>query len=417
VGQSADRFVITVFRNARVWDGHSAETLDGGCVVVENDRIREVSQQVALTGSTGVDCGGRFLLPGLIDAHFHACSPSFDIFASNHLPPSLMASHAAKVLTGALQRGFTTVRDAAGGDVGLALAIEQGLIAGPRFFFSGKALSQTGGHGDDRPGHWFEPCACAGHSGYFSVVTDGPDAVRAAAREELRKGAHQIKIFASGGVLSPTDPMWMDQFTPEEIRAAVEEAQTRRTYVMAHSHTDEGAKRCAELGVRTIEHGTLIHRESTAHCIREHGAYVVPTLSVADVLSRHAHELSLPPMAIEKLRGITESMHRSIEVCARAGVQIGFGTDLLDHRFHPHQGGEFELRGESMAPLDVLRSATSVNAEILQKAGELGCIRPGAYADLLVLGGDPFKDLSLFRNSESNIRVIMKGGVFVRNSL
>ena len=409
--------MITVFRNARVWDGHSAEAMEGASVVVENERIREVSAQVKLADTNVVDCGGRFLMPGLIDAHFHAYSPSFDIFANEHMPPALLASHAAKVLEGTLKRGFTTVRDAAGGDIGLALAIEQGLIAGPRFFFSGKALSQTGGHGDFRPGNRIEPCGCGSYGGALSVLADGVDGVRAAAREELRKGAHQIKIFVSGGGLSPTDPMWMNQYTAEEIQAAVYEAQTRRTYVMAHSHTDEGARRCAELGVRTIEHGSLIHLDSTAKVIRERDAYVVPTLSVVDVLSRHAHELSLPLMTLEKLKGIKEAMHGSVEVCTRAGVKLGFGTDLMDHRFHPHQGGEFELRGETGKPLDVLRSATSVNAEILQKSDELGCIRPGAYADLLVLAKDPFKDLSLFRSPEVNIPLVMKGGVFVRNDL
>jgi len=409
--------MITVFSNARVWDGHSAETLDGASVVVEDDRIREVSSKVKLNDATVVDCGGRVLMPGLIDAHFHAYSPSFDIFANEHMPQPLLTSHAAKVLEGTLQRGYTTVRDAAGGDIGLAMAIDQGLIAGPRFFFSGKALSQTGGHGDFRPGNRIEPCGCGAAGGFMSVVADGVDAVRAAAREELRKGAHQIKIFVSGGGLSPTDPMWMNQYTDEEIQAAVYETQTRRTYVMAHSHTDEGARRCAELGVRTIEHGTLIHLESTAQVIKERGAYVVPTLSVVDVLSRHARELSLPPMTLEKLEGIKEAMHGSVEVCARAGVKLGFGTDLMDHRFHPHQGGEFELRGEVNKPLDVLRSATSVNAEILQKPDELGCIKPGAYADLLVLSKDPFEDLSLFRAPEVNIPIVMKGGVFIRNGL
>lgn len=409
--------MITVFQNALVWDGHADDPLDGASVVVESDRIREVSQHAKFQDARVVDCRGRFLMPGLIDAHFHACSPSFDIFANDHLPPALMANHAAKVLEGTLLRGFTTVRDAGGGDIGLALAIEQGLIAGPRFFFSGRALSQTGGHGDFRAGSRFEPCGCAGYSGSLSIVVDGADAVRAAAREELRRGAHQIKLFVSGGGLSPTDPMWMNQFTADEIRAAVEEAQTRRTYVMAHSHTDEGAVRCAELGVRTIEHGTLIHRDSTAEAIRRLGSYVVPTLSVVDVLSRHAHELKLPPMALEKLSGARESMHRSVEVCSRAGVKLGLGTDLLDHRFHPCQGGEFELRGETSRPVDVLRSATSVNAEILQSSAELGCIRPEAYADLLVLAKNPLKELSLFRSPEINIPIVMKGGSFVRNTL
>lgn len=409
--------MITVFRNARVWDGHSSEVLEGHSVVVEGDRIREVSKAPQLADPRVIECNGRFVIPGLIDAHFHAYSPSFNILANDSMPAALMASHAAKVLEGTLQRGFTTVRDAAGGDIGLAMAIEQGLIAGPRFFFAGKALSQTGGHGDSRPSDWSHACSCGKYGGLLSVVADGVDAVRAAAREQLRRGAQQIKIFVSGGGLSPTDPMWMNQFTAEEIAAVVYEAQTRRTYVMAHSHTDEGARRCAELGVRTIEHGTMIHLESTAVAIRDAGAFVVPTLSVVDVLCRHAKELSLPPMTLEKLKGIKEAMHTSVELCTRTGVKLGFGTDLMDHRFHPSQGGEFELRGETCKPIDVLRSATSVNAEILQRADELGCLEAGAFADLLVLEKDPFKELSLFRSPQQNIPIVMKAGEFVRNTL
>jgi imidazolonepropionase-like amidohydrolase len=409
--------MITIFKNARVWDGHSPEPIDGASVVVEGDRIREVSTHVKLSGANSIDCRGGFLMPGLIDAHFHAYSPTFDAYEIDRLPPTLRAAHAAKILEGTLCRGFTTVRDAGGGDIGLALAIEQGLIAGPRFFYAGKALSQTGGHGDFRASGLFEPCGCRAHTGTVTAVVDGVDAVRAAAREELRKGATQIKIFVSGGGLSPTDPMWMSQFTAAEIRAAVEEAQTRRVYVMAHSHTDEDARRCAELGVRTIEHGTFISSETTAELIRDVGAYVVPTLSIVDVLSRNAKEIKLPPMTLAKLKGVKEAMHRSVELCGRIGVKLGFGTDLLDHRFHPEQGGEFELRGETCSPLEVLRSATSVNAAIIQRTGELGCIAPGAFADLLVLEKDPFRDLALFRAPEKHMPVIMKGGIFVRNVL
>jgi len=409
--------MIIIFRNARVWDGHSSDTIDGACVVVENDRIQEVGSRYTAQGNTqSIDCGGRVLMPGLIDAHFHACSPSVDIFGSGHLPSSLMANHAAKALAGALKRGFTSVRDAGGGDIGLALAIEQGLIMGPRFFFAGKMLSQTGGHGDFRQSDRLESCSCSSYSGSISLVVDGPDAVRLAAREQLRKGANQIKICITGG-LSAAGPISMNQFSSEEVRAAVEEAATRDAYVMAHCHTDEGARRSVELGIRTIEHGSYINQDTTAELIRERGAYVVPTLSVANVFTNHGVELGLDAQALSKLKGLEESMHRSIEVCSRAGVKLGLGTDLFGHQFHSRQGGEFELRGRSSKNIDVLRSATSINAEILKKSSELGCIRPGAYADLLVMEGDPLKDLSLFKSPEANMPVVMKGGSFVRNSL
>jgi imidazolonepropionase-like amidohydrolase len=409
--------MISVLNNARVFDGASSDLIEGASIVVEGDRIREISSQAPkFTDARIIDCGGRFLMPGLIDAHFHAYSPSFDIVAIDRMPPALLANHAAAILEGSLRRGFTTVRDAGGGDIGLWMAIESGLIEGPRFFFSGKAISQTGGHADPRPGTVVEPCACGHYTSTVSVVVDGADEMRRAVREELRKGARQIKVHLSGGVISPSDPLWMPQFTEEELRTAVYEASTRRTYVMAHCHTDDGARRCVEYGIRSIEHGTQIG-DATARLIAGSQTFVVPTLSVANVIRTQGPRLGMPPMALEKIKGLYEDMLRSIEACTRAGVSIGLGTDLLSHEFHPQQGGELALRAEVNTPIDVLRSATSVNAKLLQMEGQLGCVRPGAYADLLVLNGDPLKDLGLFREPMSNIPVVMKGGVCVRNLL
>lgn len=409
--------MITVLRNARVFDGMSAELIEGATIVIEGERIREVATgRPAFADARAIDCRGHFLMPGLIDAHFHAYTPTFDVNKIDRMPQALLVSHARVILEGALQRGFTTVRDAAGGDIGLWMAIEEGWIKGPRFFFSGKAISQTGGHGDARPATVVEPCGCSGYTGALSLVADGVDEVRRAVRGELRKGARQIKIFVSGGVVSPTDPLWMPQFTDEEIRAAVHEASTRRTYVMAHCLTDEGARRCIDCGVRSIEHGTQIG-EDTARLIAAQKAFVVPTLSVVDVLRTHARDLGLPPMSLEKIAGVYESYAKSIEACTRAGVKLGLGSDLLGQEFHPLQGGELALRAEFNRPLDVLRSATSVNAELLQMSGELGCIKANAYADLLVTQGDPLKDPGLFRDPLANILLIMKGGACIRSAL
>ena len=409
--------MITVFADACVFDGVSEELRAGCHVVVEGGNIREVAtSRPSFRDARIVECGGRFLMPGLIDAHFHAYTPSFDFNAIDRMPPALLASHAARILTGALERGFTSVRDAGGGDIGLWLAIEQGLIRGPRFFFAGRALSQTGGHGDMRRAEEIQPCGCCGYTGALTRVVDGVDDMRKAVREELRKGAHQIKIFVSGGVLSPTDPLWMPQFTAEEISAAVYEASTRRTYVMAHCHTDEGAARCAEYGVRTVEHGTQIHRDETARLIAARHAFVVPTLSVIDALQKHSDVARLPRESVEKVKSLGDQAYHAIEVCRRNGVKLGLGTDLGGHFFHPLQGGELELRGRVEKPIDVLRAATSVNAELLQKSGQLGCIAPGACADLLLLDANPLADLALFRDP-GRIPVVMKGGEFVRNAL
>lgn len=406
-----------LFENCAVFDGSSEEVLENACVLVEAGRIVDVStKRPPGQQARRINCGGRLLMPGLIDAHVHACAPTFSFYDNDRLPPSLLAVYACTTLRGMLARGFTSVRDAGGADRGLSLAIERGVIQGPRLFYSGKAISQTGGHGDMRPGDHVEPCGCGGYSGSISMVADGPDAVRKAVREELRKGAHQIKLFVSGGVTSPTDPLWMNQFTDEEIGAAVEEAATRRTYVMAHCHTDEAAQRCVEFGVRSIEHGTEI-KEETARGMVAKGVFVVPTLSVVDIARQHGRKLGMPASSEEKLAGLYERMAASIELCARIGVKVGLGSDILGEGFQELQGGELALRAEIQKPIDVLRSATSVNAMLLQRAGELGCIALGAIADILVVEGDPFKSLSLFREPLRNIPVVMKGGELMRNLL
>jgi imidazolonepropionase-like amidohydrolase len=407
--------MIKKFINARIFDGHSADLMEGQ-VLVEGDVIREVSSRITgFDDAEAIDCAGRILMPGLIDAHFHAYTPTFNLPMNDHMPKALMAAHAFKILRGALRRGFTTVRDAAGGDIGLRMAIDQGLVEGPRFFFPGKALSQTGGHGDSRPGDQHGICGCSGYMGAISMVADGADAIRLAVREEFRKGATHIKLMLSGGVVSPSDPMWMPQFTDEEVRAAVHEAGTRRSYVMAHVHTDDAARRCAELGVRTVEHGTEIHAD-TARLLARAGTFVVPTLSVGNVLREHGARIGIPPMGLEKIKGVAAATAQSIQNCLNAGVRLGLGADLLGHEFHPYQGGELALRGEFQKPIDVLRSATTINAEIVQMEGKLGCIAPDALADILVLDGDPFQDLVLFRDA-ANMAVIMRGGQIVHKHI
>lgn len=409
--------MITVFLDATIFDGVSGDIGDPQYLVVEDSRIREIATtRPQLSGAVEIPCGRRYLMPGLIDAHFHACSPSWEIRNSDRMPPSLMTCHASRILADALDRGFTTVRDAAGADIGLSRALETGLIRGPRLRYCGRALSQTGGHGDMRGIEEDSACRCHGYAGLLSRTVDGVDEMRRAVREELRQGAHQIKLFISGGVLSPTDPLWMPQFSDAEIRVAVEEAATRRTYVMAHCHTDAGAARCTALGVRSIEHGTLIEREGTAQSIAAAGAFVVPTLSVMDALRHPGRDRQLAPAMVDKLASLGDGAFRAIEVCRRNGVKLGLGTDLFDYASHPLQGGELELRGRVDRPIDVLRSATSINAELLQLNGQVGVIAPGAHADLLILDFDPFKDLSPFRD-KARIPVVMKAGRFVRNEL
>ncbi len=407
---------ITLLKNGCIFDGVNADLIENATVVIENERIKEVSErELTLTQDNveTIDLGGRFLMPGLIDLHFHAYSASFNMDKLDHMPKPLLVSYAVKALEGALARGFTSVRDPGGGDVGLSMAVDAGLVKGPRFFYGGKALSQTGGHGDMRPATREDLCHCA-YSGVICQVVDGVDQVRKVVREELRKGADHIKIFISGGVTSPTDPMWMPQFTDDEIRTAVQEATTRRKYVVAHCHTDDGAKRCVENGVRSIDHGTSISRATAELIAASDTSYVVPTLGVMHQLTDYGDKLGLYPESLEKARGIVEQACQSIENCMKAGVKVGLGTDIFGAEFHYLQSSEFEYRSAVSKPVDILRSATSINAEILQREGDLGCIAPGALADLIVLEKNPLNDLSQFKKPEENIPVIMKSGCFMR---
>ena len=406
-----------VFEGCRVFDGLSAEPREDTSVVVEDGRIKEVADGAirAPADAERVACGGRTLMPGLIDAHFHALLVDLNIQSIDDMPASLLYQHARHNLEGALRRGFTTVRDAGGADLGLALAVERGLIAGPRVLFAGRGLSQTGGHGDMRSQTRFEPCGCAGYHGPTTQVADGVDAVRQAAREELRKGAHQIKMMVSGGVLSPADPIWMDQYSDEEIRVGVEEAATRRTYVMAHAHTASAVRRCAALGVRSIEHGTLIDMEA-AEAAAAAGAFVVPTLVTIFAMIESGDEFGLPKIFADKLQCLGEDGLRSLEICRAADVSMGFGTDLLGP-LQDRQSQEFLIRREVLAPVEVLRSATSVNAALIQRPGELGTIAPGAVADILVVDGDPLADLGLLQDQGRYIPIIMKEGRFFKNAI
>jgi len=325
----------------------------------------------------------------------------------------LLTLQAARVLEGMLQRGFTTIRDAAGADGGLAEAVEAGLVRGPRIFPSGMALSQTGGHGDVRPRtQSVVTCACCEGGINLSRIADGVAECRRAARDELRKGATQIKILASGGVASPYDPIWNLQYSEEEVRAIVEEAQSWRTYVMAHAYSPEAIRRSIDFGVRSIEHANLIDRATAEH-VAGTDAFVVPTLVTYDALHRHGRELGFPEVSMAKLAEVREAGIGSLEILQRAGVRIGFGTDLLGP-MHRHQSRELVIRAEAMSPFDIIRSATTVNAELLNRAGELGVVAPSARADLIAVDGDPLAEISLLDGQGEHLTHIMKDGVFYK---
>jgi imidazolonepropionase-like amidohydrolase len=403
-----------IFSNCALVDGTRNERREDQHVLVEEGRIREVSDRpLRSAAAETVDLAGRTLMPGLIDAHVHALAVDAALGRFAERPVTLLTLQAAKVLEGMLMRGFTTVRDAGGADGGLAEAVETGLVHGPRIFPSGRALSQTGGHGDARPRtQSVDACACCRPGLDLSRIADGVSECRRAARDELRKGATQIKIMASGGVASPYDPVWNLQYSEDEVRAIVEEARGWRTYVMAHAYSPEAIRRSIDFGVRSIEHGNLIDRETAEH-VAAAEAFVVPTLVTYDALYRFGRELGFPETSLEKLGDVREAGLRSLEILQAARVEIGFGTDLLGP-MHRHQSHEFTIRAEAMAPFEIIRSATIVNALILNRGGELGVVAPGARADLIAVDGDPLADIALLDGQGEHLSHVMKDGVFYK---
>jgi imidazolonepropionase-like amidohydrolase len=407
---------LVIFANCAVLDGSRNERRENHHVVVEGGLIREVADRpIKSDAADTIDLRGGTLMPGLIDAHVHVIAVDQMLARLGERPTSLVTLQAARVLEGMLQRGFTTIRDAGGADGGLAQAVEEGLVQGPRIFPSGQALSQTGGHGDLRPrtrSVSVVACACCEGGAGLARIADGVAECRRAARDELRKGATQIKIMASGGVASPYDPVWNLQYSEEEVRAIVEEARAWRTYVMAHAYTPEAIRRSIDFGVRSIEHGNLID-EATADHVAGAGAFVVPTLVTFDAMHRFGRELGFPEVSLAKLGDVREAGLRSLDILQAAGVRIGFGTDLLGP-MHRHQSREFVIRAEAMAPFDIIRSATTVNAELLNRSGEIGVVAPGARADLIAVAGDPLANIALLDGQGEHLTHIMKDGVFYK---
>lgn len=406
----------TLFENAKLFDGVNASVHDGMFVLVEDNEIREVCDRpIRATDAERIDCRGKTVMPGLIDNHVHIYIDSLS-FSRSEPPVTYRAQHAHRFLRHILSCGFTSVRDVGGGDHGMAMALRDHYLEGPRFFYGGLCLTQTGGHGDFRPmSQATDYCSCGAERNVFAIHADGVDACIRATREELRKGAHHIKIMASGGVLSPNDPLEKCQYSEAEIRAIVEECTRHGAYVCAHCHPPEAIRRCVEFGVRSIEHGTLIDDETAAFVARK-GAFLVPTMATIFALSKDGPQLGIPEVLLGKLLKVQEQALDGLQIMKRAGVKMGFGTDLLGEHYQ-RQGTEFTIRSEVLEPFDILHSATAVNADILQMKDRLGVVKPGALADLLVVDGDPLANIGLLAAEQGrHLTHIMVDGRFVKRA-
>ena len=406
-----------VFRNLQLLDPRFGETRGGYEVLTEGGVIKEVSERpITASSAQRIDCGGRTLMPGLIDCHVHVYLSEVNVSLLEHVPVSLLVARAAPLMLGMLNRGFTTVRDTGGADWGIREAVEKGFLAGPRLFISGRAIGPTGGHSDMRRRTDHQAaCRCCHGLGFTMAIADGADNVRAVVREELRQGADQIKIMVSGGVASPYDPLDSRQFSLAEIAAAVEEATAFKRYVLAHAYTAEAITRAVSQGVRTIEHGNLIDKPA-AQLMAERGAYLVANLVAYFVMKERAAQFGMNADKLEKNELVLRGALESLEICKQAGVKVGYGSDLLG-QLQDEQSREFLLRAEVLSPIEIIRSATTIAAEILRMPGKLGVIEPGAMADLLVLDGDPLQDLGLFQDQGAHLSVIMKDGRFHKNRL
>jgi imidazolonepropionase-like amidohydrolase len=380
-------------------------------VLVLGDRIAEVGAGLSSSRARVVDLRGRVVLPGLIDSHVHVTAATADLAAQAEWSPAYVSAHAVRTLKNMLGRGFTTVRDVGGADFGLAAAVEEGVIDGPRLVFGGKALSQTGGHADMRgPGrsvHADHVCSPS-----LGLVCDGVAEVRRAAREQLRTGASHLKLMLSGGIASPTDRIDSTQFSEEEIEAAVQEAAAAGRYVTGHAYTAQAVNRALSLGVRCIEHGNLIDDESI-ELFRRQGAFLVPTLSAYEFLALEGAQAGLPASQLDKLGVVLEAGLRALELAWRGQVQIAFGTDLLGS-LHQYQSHEFRIRAQVQPPAEVLRSATTVGARLLRMEGEIGVVAPGASADLLVVDGNPLEDAGVLSEPAKHVKMLLtRGRVFL----
>jgi imidazolonepropionase-like amidohydrolase len=417
----------TLINNVQIFNGKDEKTVNGHVLVVDNLISKVSTTPIPVNKSaqtTIIDGKGKFLMPGLIDAHTHLMMESLSMQALMVSDIEFITIAAVKSAERDLLQGFTTFRDLAGPTFGLKRAIDMGMIPGPRIYPSGAMISQTAGHGDflmpqDVPRDKGAPLAYAERHN-LGVIADGPDEVLKRAREQLRLGATQLKLAAGGGVSSNYDPLDVAQYSEEEFRAAVLAAENWGTYVTVHAYTPRAVQMALRAGVQCIDHGQLID-DATARMIAEKKAWLSLQPFVEDGKSAFAPG-SANYIKQQQMRRGTDS---AFILAKKYNIKTAFGTDILfDASIAAQRGKELTKMLRWYTPFEILRMATSVNAELLRMSGprnpypnKLGVIEEGAYADLLLVEGNPLQDLKLLEKPQENLLLIMKNGVVHKNTL
>lgn len=417
---------VTLFTNVNVFDGVNEKLIQNANVVVTGNLITQVSKEpLAVAGGKVIDGGGRTMIPGMIDVHWHVtycCAAQSTVISGDMSEIAIRASLGAEET---LLRGFTTVRDAGGNTFSIKKLIDSNVIKGPRIFPSGPPITQTGGHMDYRP-YQAVPMNKSDSLWYWyanglMLQADGVPDVLLRSREVMRMGASQIKIAAGGGVSSLYDPLDVRQYTKAELEAFVEVADTYNTYVLAHIFTDAAAQVALEAGVKSIEHGNLLS-EDTLKLMKKKGAW----LSVQPIINDENAIQFDDPISTAKFIQVTDGTDKVIGLAKKMGVKMAWGTDMLfDAKLSRQQGLFVAKMKRWFTPFEIMKMVTSTNAELLAlsgprtpyKQGALGVIKEGAYADLVLIDGNPLENIDLIGDSEANFDLIMKDGKLFKNEL
>ena len=421
---------LILISNVNIFDGENEKLLKNMHVLVKDNLIETVSDEplavIQTDNVTMIDGGGRTLMPGLIDAHWHSLFSSMPLAKLMVSDISYMTLVGAKANEGALMRGFTSVRDVGGNVFALKQATDEGMINGPRIYPSGATISQTSGHGDFRgplevPANNGAPLDYLQREG-ITIIADGVPAVIQRSREILRKGASQLKVMAGGGVSSTYDPLDSTQYTFEEMRALVEVANNWNTYVAVHAFTDDAVRQAVEAGVKSIEHGHLL-TEKTLKLMAEKDVW----LSMQPILNDE-DAIPFPPGSANqrKFEEVTAGTDNVYRTAKKYHVKIAWGTDtLFDPSLAAKQGKQLAKMKKWFTPYEALKMATSDNAELLAlsgprnpyQQGPLGVIKEGAYADLILVNGNPLENIDLVADADKNFDLIMKDGKIYKNNI